>query len=174
MESLPSSSSETCGWVPLERRRPALLELSPRNVLEAFVRFVPMPAWPRDTKRSTYLGFCSGDPDLLANLEAVARRFVWISLIECSACTKYHTDMHWVLPRVWNPAPKWIDDTNTGRWYAANMCCACHQFYSMPNIDRETHFWCGMCRAWIHRQNHWNCSHYYPSMLDDSDFFDSP
>ena len=128
-----------------------------------------MLAWPRDTKRSTFLAFSSGDPHLLAKLESVARRFVWINLIECSCCTKYHADMHRVLPKIWNPAPIWFDDTTTGRWYAANMCQACNQLCSKSYISRETHFWCGMCRAWINKVNHWDCSHYYPSMLDYSD-----
>jgi len=131
-----------------------------------------MLPWPKDTKRGTFLAFCSGDRALLANLEPLARRFVWINLIECSCCTKYHADIKWVLPKIFNPTPIWIDDTNTGRWYAANMCEACNHLCSNSAISNETHFWCGMCRHWVHRHDHWDCSHYYPSMLDYSD--DSP
>ena len=163
MESYTHPLSEN--FVPLWRRRPTVLELEPRNALEGVLRYIPMESWPTDTRRSTFMAFYAGDPELCANMAVLARRYIWFNTIECSACARQHCDVMWSRNRIFRPDSKWLHN----RWYACNLCHPCYALFSSTTYSRETHFWCGMCKDWIHKVYHYDCEHYIPSAIEYSD-----
>ena len=156
-------------YVPPFRRLPAVLQLQPRNALEGALRYIPMLAWPPDTRRGTWVAFWTGDPEVLYSMAVLARRFMWINTIMCTHCRNHHyryTRDIWY--SIFRPLSTWVKETEV-LWYACNLCEPCEIMSSNRDVSRDTHFWCGMCRDWIHRVYHYDCGHFIPSAVDYSD-----
>ena len=144
--------------------RADVLQLFPRNALEASLRYMSLPRWPLNTFRSNYMVFVTGDPYVADSLHYLARRFRGFLRTECTICSIRHDDIVHVgaLVRV-----RWEDN----QWYAAQMCMACESRFSSPNIDPSTHSWCSRCRQWFRDSEQWYCSHLASRSLATRDQF---